>query len=206
MCLREHETSSYKLFSTSVFLIPVYILSAYHQTTQSKFSMMRLSLENLNATWNPTHGCPWCILTTACAPRWRWWRRQRTLWAWGPTTSTPWASPLRSWPRSSRNRCPSWRSPTTLTRCDRLSVRRHGEKAGGVISGSVCFNNCNWNWQTQICSWLTTPSFPADSWPMNFDDSNARKDWSWKHDYDLPELVQTMLNYFSTDACVARAN
>lgn len=41
---------------------------------------------------------------------------------------------------------------------------------------------------------------------MNFDDSNARKDWSWKHDYDLPELVQTMLNYFSTDACVARAN
>ncbi|KAI3364346.1 hypothetical protein L3Q82_011147 [Scortum barcoo] len=30
----------------------------------------------------------------------------------------------------------------------------------------------------------------ADSWPMNFDDSNARKDWGWKHDYDLPELVQ----------------
>ena len=47
---------------------------------------------------------------------------------------------------------------------------------------------------------------PADSWPMNFDDSNARKDWGWKHDYDLPELVQTMLNYFGADTRMARAN
>lgn len=47
---------------------------------------------------------------------------------------------------------------------------------------------------------------PADSWPMNFDDSNARKDWGWKHDYDLPDLVQTMLNFLSTDSRMARAN
>lgn len=46
----------------------------------------------------------------------------------------------------------------------------------------------------------------ADSWPMNFDDSNARKDWGWKHDYDLPELVQTMLNYFGAETRMARAN
>ncbi|KAM9783034.1 LOW QUALITY PROTEIN: L-threonine dehydrogenase [Neosynchiropus ocellatus] len=46
----------------------------------------------------------------------------------------------------------------------------------------------------------------ADSWPMNFDDSNARRDWGWKHDYDLPELVQTMLNYLSADTLMARAN
>lgn len=55
-----------------------------------------------------------------------------------------------------------------------------------------------------------TPSLfrppPADSWPMNFDDSNARKDWGWKHDYDLPDLVQTMLNFLSTDSRMARAN
>uniref|UniRef100_A0A673UCJ3 L-threonine 3-dehydrogenase, mitochondrial n=1 Tax=Suricata suricatta TaxID=37032 RepID=A0A673UCJ3_SURSU len=43
----------------------------------------------------------------------------------------------------------------------------------------------------------------ADSWPMNFDDSNARKDWGWKHDFDLPELVTTMLN---SDTRVAQAN
>lgn len=46
----------------------------------------------------------------------------------------------------------------------------------------------------------------ADSWPMNFDDSNARKDWAWKHDYDLPELVQAMLNYFGVDTRMASAN
>lgn len=41
---------------------------------------------------------------------------------------------------------------------------------------------------------------------MNFDDSNARKDWRWKHDYDLPELVQTMLNFIGSDSQIARAN
>ncbi|XP_042177284.1 L-threonine 3-dehydrogenase, mitochondrial-like isoform X2 [Oncorhynchus tshawytscha] len=46
----------------------------------------------------------------------------------------------------------------------------------------------------------------ADSWPMNFDDSNARNDWGWKHDYDLPELVQTMLNYIGSDSRIAQTN
>lgn len=46
----------------------------------------------------------------------------------------------------------------------------------------------------------------AESWPMNFDDSNARNDWSWKHDYDLPELVQTMLNFIGSESQVAQAN
>uniref|UniRef100_A0A671Q2H5 L-threonine 3-dehydrogenase, mitochondrial n=1 Tax=Sinocyclocheilus anshuiensis TaxID=1608454 RepID=A0A671Q2H5_9TELE len=46
----------------------------------------------------------------------------------------------------------------------------------------------------------------ADSWPMNFDDSNARNDWGWKHDYDLPELVQTMLNFIGSDSRIAQAN
>lgn len=53
---------------------------------------------------------------------------------------------------------------------------------------------------------LCPPLPSADSWPMNFDDSNARKDWGWKHDYDLPDLVQTMLNFLSTDSRMARAN
>uniref|UniRef100_A0A8C0TIU8 L-threonine 3-dehydrogenase, mitochondrial n=1 Tax=Canis lupus familiaris TaxID=9615 RepID=A0A8C0TIU8_CANLF len=46
----------------------------------------------------------------------------------------------------------------------------------------------------------------ADSWPMNFDDSNARKDWGWKHDFDLPELVTTMLNFYGSDTRIAQAN
>ncbi|KAK1343025.1 hypothetical protein QTO34_015795 [Cnephaeus nilssonii] len=46
----------------------------------------------------------------------------------------------------------------------------------------------------------------ADSWPMNFDDSNARKDWGWKHDFDLPELVTTMLSFHGPRSRVAQAN
>ncbi|XP_020009530.1 L-threonine 3-dehydrogenase, mitochondrial-like [Castor canadensis] len=46
----------------------------------------------------------------------------------------------------------------------------------------------------------------ADSWPMNLDDSNARKDWGWKHGFDLPELVTTMLNFYGSHTRVAQAN
>ncbi|XP_003227985.1 L-threonine 3-dehydrogenase, mitochondrial [Anolis carolinensis] len=44
----------------------------------------------------------------------------------------------------------------------------------------------------------------ADSWPMIFDDSNARQDWGWKHDYDLPELVNTMFNFLGSVNSVPR--
>lgn len=33
----------------------------------------------------------------------------------------------------------------------------------------------------------------ADSWPVRFDDSNARQDWGWKPAYGLSELVTDML-------------
>ncbi|KAM9334118.1 L-threonine 3-dehydrogenase, mitochondrial-like [Symphorus nematophorus] len=46
----------------------------------------------------------------------------------------------------------------------------------------------------------------ADSWPMALEDSTARRDWGWKHEYDLPELVQTMLTHITTGNQVAQAN
>ncbi|KAG8506302.1 L-threonine 3-dehydrogenase, mitochondrial, partial [Galemys pyrenaicus] len=46
----------------------------------------------------------------------------------------------------------------------------------------------------------------ADSWPMSLDDSNARKDWGWRHEFDLPELVTTMLRYSGASTRVARAS
>ncbi|XP_061410263.1 L-threonine 3-dehydrogenase, mitochondrial-like [Lethenteron reissneri] len=48
----------------------------------------------------------------------------------------------------------------------------------------------------------------ADSWPMSFDDRNARQDWGWKHDVDLPELVSTMMTMLSGEhqRAVAEAN
>lgn len=33
----------------------------------------------------------------------------------------------------------------------------------------------------------------ADSWPQSIDDTVARKDWGWSHEYDLPRLVNDML-------------
>ncbi|XP_065175543.1 L-threonine 3-dehydrogenase, mitochondrial-like [Sycon ciliatum] len=33
----------------------------------------------------------------------------------------------------------------------------------------------------------------ADSWPEVFDDSGARNDWGWNHEYDLSRLVRRML-------------
>ena len=33
----------------------------------------------------------------------------------------------------------------------------------------------------------------ADSWPNSMDDEAARKEWGWKPDYDLPKMVEDMI-------------
>lgn len=33
----------------------------------------------------------------------------------------------------------------------------------------------------------------ADSWPKSIDDSEARQDWNWQHEYDLSKMVEDML-------------
>ncbi len=35
----------------------------------------------------------------------------------------------------------------------------------------------------------------ADSWPMSIDDSNARKDWGWKENYNTVKVVKTMIEH-----------
>ena len=32
----------------------------------------------------------------------------------------------------------------------------------------------------------------ADSWPKSIDDSVARNDWNWKHEFDLPKMTTDM--------------
>eukprot|EP01089_Gocevia_fonbrunei_P017750 TRINITY_DN5848_c0_g1_i3.p1 TRINITY_DN5848_c0_g1~~TRINITY_DN5848_c0_g1_i3.p1 ORF type:complete len:217 (+),score=41.64 TRINITY_DN5848_c0_g1_i3:418-1068(+) len=42
-----------------------------------------------------------------------------------------------------------------------------------------------------------TPDFRqsiADSWPRSLDDSKAREDWGWSHNYDLPTMVKDMIH------------
>jgi nucleoside-diphosphate-sugar epimerase len=34
----------------------------------------------------------------------------------------------------------------------------------------------------------------ADSWPSSIDDSEARNDWNWKHEFDLKRMTLEMLN------------
>lgn len=41
-----------------------------------------------------------------------------------------------------------------------------------------------------------TPDFRqkiADSWPASIDDSSARTDWNWKHQFDLSSMTTDML-------------
>jgi nucleoside-diphosphate-sugar epimerase len=33
----------------------------------------------------------------------------------------------------------------------------------------------------------------AESWPQSIDDSVARSDWGWKHEYDLPKMTKDMI-------------
>ncbi|HUV30597.1 MAG TPA: L-threonine 3-dehydrogenase [Acidobacteriota bacterium] len=37
----------------------------------------------------------------------------------------------------------------------------------------------------------------ADSWPNNMDDSAARREWGWRHEYDLPRMTSDMLDVLS---------
>jgi len=34
----------------------------------------------------------------------------------------------------------------------------------------------------------------ADGWPGSIDDSRARSEWGWEHQYDLPKLVEAMIS------------
>ncbi|MBI5449669.1 NAD-dependent epimerase/dehydratase family protein [Candidatus Gottesmanbacteria bacterium] len=34
----------------------------------------------------------------------------------------------------------------------------------------------------------------AESWPQSIDDSQARKDWGWKHEYNLAKMTKVMIN------------
>jgi nucleoside-diphosphate-sugar epimerase len=37
----------------------------------------------------------------------------------------------------------------------------------------------------------------ADSWPQSIEDSSARQDWGWKHDFDLTTMTTDMLEHLS---------
>ncbi len=40
----------------------------------------------------------------------------------------------------------------------------------------------------------------AEAWPESIDDSYARNDWQWKHNYDLPAMTIDMLQHIDAEA------
>ncbi|XP_046712069.1 L-threonine dehydrogenase 2 isoform X2 [Silurus meridionalis] len=44
-----------------------------------------------------------------------------------------------------------------------------------------------------------------DSWPLRFDDSNARRDWGWEPAFGLPEIVSDMLSRYTSGKVSADA-
>lgn len=42
----------------------------------------------------------------------------------------------------------------------------------------------------------------AASWPSSIDDSEARKDWNWKHQFDLSAITKEMLKNIKTESIV----
>ncbi|CAO1419797.1 unnamed protein product [Diamesa tonsa] len=45
----------------------------------------------------------------------------------------------------------------------------------------------------------------ADSWPQVFDDSEARNDWGWNHEYDLDKLVEDMVKTVRENYIIKKA-
>ncbi len=41
----------------------------------------------------------------------------------------------------------------------------------------------------------------ADSWPKSVDDSDARNDWGWDHDFDLEKMTEVMLEELKKKLC-----
>ena len=39
----------------------------------------------------------------------------------------------------------------------------------------------------------------ANSWPASIDDAEARKDWGWKHEFDLESMTVDMLKNLSAE-------
>lgn len=132
---------------------------------------------NMNATWERTHGFRWCTsriascrFSNSCSIRARISNNVPTMWP-------QWVSrPKSSSPRS-RSTFPIWKSPTTWT-LDKPLVNTSS------LTLFLIFLNSNLK---KILYYQI-----ADSWPMVFDDYNARKDWNWHPKYDLAALVKKM--------------
>ena len=61
---------------------------------------------------------------------------------------------------------------------------------------AVCFTGYAQNGTVSPYSFFGIGDFRqkiADSWPCSIDDTSARTDWNWQHQYDLGAITKEML-------------
>jgi nucleoside-diphosphate-sugar epimerase len=42
----------------------------------------------------------------------------------------------------------------------------------------------------------------ADSWPRSIDDTQARSDWGWKHEFDLQKMAKDMIRHLKNSELI----
>jgi len=81
-----------------------------------------------------------------------------------------------------------------IMKADSVKIRTSYNLAAISFSPEEIFNEIKKHIPDFIIDYV--PDFRqkiADSWPKSIDDSLARKDWNWKHTYDLAKMTEDML-------------
>ncbi|OFY66392.1 MAG: NAD-dependent epimerase [Bacteroidetes bacterium RIFCSPLOWO2_02_FULL_36_8] len=76
----------------------------------------------------------------------------------------------------------------------KLSVRSSYNISAMSFSPSEIYHEIKKHFPDFLCTFK--PDFRqqlADSWPKSIDDSIARRDWNWKHEFDLEKMVADMI-------------
>lgn len=79
---------------------------------------------------------------------------------------------------------------------DKLSIRSSYNVSAMSFSPVEIYHEIKKHFPEFVCTFK--PDFRqklADSWPKSIDDSTARRDWGWRHEYDLEKMVGDMIEH-----------
>ena len=75
-----------------------------------------------------------------------------------------------------------------------MSLKRTQNSHFPIIFNFIWEVVCAWNAGVteQTCQCISF-NIAADTWPEVLDDTNARRDWGWSHEYDLQKMVKDIV-------------